>query len=271
MPVQVFVDDSGGKGQGRYFIMAGLIAHSDHWAAFSDEWRACLSAHPAIRYFKMRQAAAYSGEFHRFSEMARNEKLRALARIINRYAQIATFSTIDLDAHAETWATKTDKPLNEPYFWPFHNTIMASCFELWDIGWRERFEIVFDDQVIFGPRAKAWYPVVRDALTIREPEASQIMPVDPLFRSDLEFLPIQACDLIAYCNLNDSRTPGQREFAWLDDEITKPYVTEYSQFYDRERMASVLDEAQDHLGKMRAGLRPDWVALAEKYREYFGR
>src|ERR1051325_425351 len=66
------------------------------------------------------------------------------------------------------------------------------------------FEIVFDEQVIFGPRAKMWHPVIRESVKQREPEAYQIMPVDPIFRSDLEFLPIQACDLVAWINRRGS-------------------------------------------------------------------
>jgi hypothetical protein len=153
MPVQAFVDDSGGKGQGRYLVSCGLVAHSGHWAHFSDEWRAGLQAKPSIDYFKMREAFSFTNQFYRFTEAQRNDKLRTLARIINEYAQFTVFSQIDLEAHAATWGKTLGKPLNEPYFWTFQNTINAVAFELWDIGWREAFEIVFDEQRIFGPRA----------------------------------------------------------------------------------------------------------------------
>ncbi len=266
MPVQLFVDDSGAKGQGRYFLLAGLIAHSDHWAAFSREWQRCLDTSPAVKTFKMREAAKCHGQFYRFSETDRDEKLRSLAKVIDKYAQIATFSSIDLDAHAETWGRKMEKPHNEPYFWPFHNTIAAACFELWDIGWRERFEVIFDDQVIFGPRAKAWYPIVQEVIRYREPEASTIMPIEPMFGSDEQFLPIQACDLIAWCSRRDGNDPTHRPFAWLDQEIRRPYVTDYSQFYDRERMQAVLHEADEHL---RNGTIPS--ELFKKYREHLRR
>ena len=114
MPVQAFVDDSGGRGQGRYFVSVGLVAHSDHWAAFSDEWQAVLRVARPIAYFKMREAAGYTGQFYRFSETERNDKLLALARIINKYVQFVVFSSIDLDAHADTWGRELHKPLNEP-------------------------------------------------------------------------------------------------------------------------------------------------------------
>lgn len=264
MPVQVFVDDSGGKGQGRYLLSCALAAHSDQWIAFSYEWRAAMDAGRAIRYFKMREAARFSGQFFGFTETQRNDKLLALSQIIDRHATFVVFSSIDLEAHAKTWAISVAKPLNEPYFWTFHNTINAACFELWDLGWREPFEIVFDDQVIFGPRARAWYPLMRDVVKTREPEACSIMPVAPTFASDLESLPIQACDLIAWCGRRDGESPENRPFAWLDSAITRPYVSEYSQFYNHERMQAVLDESNELKG---AGKIP--LELLQKYRRYF--
>jgi hypothetical protein len=156
MPIQVFADESEGAPPGvrNHFVMAGLIGHSEDWAKFSDEWRECLISGPRhLDYFKMKEAAGRNGQFFGWSEPERDDKLRAFARIINRHAKIVTWSVIDLEAHAKLWA-KLSKPRSEPYFWPFQNTILAACFALWDAGWRERFEVIFDEQVIFGPRAK---------------------------------------------------------------------------------------------------------------------
>ena len=267
MPVQAFVDESGGKGQAGHFVLAGLIAHADHWAMFSNAWKGCLKQDPAIAYFKMREAASLSGEFHRFNRARRDTKLRSLAKLIDQHAQIATFSVIDLDAHKRTWAKTNEKPLNEPYFFSFHNTILASCFELWDLGWRERFEIIFDEQVILGPRAKAWYPLVRDVVYDREPEAHSIMPVDPLFRADDEFLPLQAADLLAWCCRRRMNIPnGDRRFDWLLEEMPSLEVSVYSQYYDLERLQAVTDEATH---QMREGLIS--TDIIKKYREVFGR
>ena len=48
MPVQVFVDESGGKGQGPAFACFALIADAKTWATFADDWRVCLEATPRI-------------------------------------------------------------------------------------------------------------------------------------------------------------------------------------------------------------------------------
>lgn len=242
MPVQVFADESEGAPPGvrNHFVMAGLIGYSEDWALFSDEWRICLLSGPRrLAYFEMKEAAGLSGLFYGWSEGERDEKVRALAKIINKYAKICIWSVIDLEAHAQIWAKRLPKPNSEPYFWPFQNTILAACFTLWDAGLRERFEMIFDENVIFGPRANAWYPMVREVGSIREPEASVILPVDPLFRDDKEFLPLQAADLYAWTIRKATNEPTYKGFHWLLDELRDVRATEYSQYYDAERMESV--------------------------------
>jgi hypothetical protein len=243
MPVQVFVDDSGGKGHSRFLVLAGLIADSENWAKFSDEWSLCIASPPSIRRFKMRDAAGRTGEFRQWSIPDRDQKVRLLCRIINRYVNLLTYTIIDLEAHAETWAKQLWTPSSSPYFWPFQNTIMNAAISLWELGLRERFEIIFDESVIFGPRAKAWYPLIREVMHLREPEASAILPIDPMFRSDDEFLPIQAADLFAWLLRHGFDHPQDRPFPWLLEELTNISETEHSQFYDRERMEAVMTES----------------------------
>jgi hypothetical protein len=99
MPVQLFTDDSGGKGHSELFVLAGLISHSDDWANFSDEWDALLKSPPRIDLFKMREAAGYSGQFLGFSKVDRDAKLRGLCQIINRHVSYSIHSVLDLDAY----------------------------------------------------------------------------------------------------------------------------------------------------------------------------
>jgi hypothetical protein len=253
---QVFADDSGGKGHDRHFVIAGLASTAAKWLAFSDEWRACLDAPPYVKGkpFKMSEACKCRGAFYRFTEAGRDDRLRELARIINTYVEVATYSVIDLDAHADTWAKWNSKPRNEPYFWPFHNTISAMGFSLWDAGLRERFEAIFDEQVIFGPRARVWYPLMLAAMRHREPEVATIWPIDPIFRTDDEFLPIQAADLFAWCIRHNTSNPEKQAFEWLLPEMRNVSLSNYAQYYDLERMTAVGEEARR---LVRAGEVPD--------------
>lgn len=267
MPVQAFVDDSGGRGQGKHLVSCGLVAHSDRWAMFSEDWSACLEADPAIKYFKMREAAGFSGQFFGFTEKERNDKLLQLAGAIDHHVGFVVFSSFDLEAHEQTWFKRVKKPMNEPYFWTFHNTIHAVMFELWDIGWREPFEIIFDEQDIFGPRARRYYSAIRAGMSVREKDASVLLPADPMFRDDLESKPLQACDFIAWCGRRDANDPANRPFPWLDDAIRKPYVSEYSQYYDMERLESVLSLAEDETRKLLSGDHPELITAADKFME----
>jgi hypothetical protein len=260
VPIQAFVDDSGGKGATKHFVLAGLAGRSESWMQFSDEWRACLLEPPRIASFKMREAASCGGQFHRVTEQERDDKLRKLAKIINRHARLVTCTVIDLEAHAETWGKFSGKPQRDPYFHPFHNSIAAICFSLWDSGHRERFEIVFDQDLIFGPRAKLWYPVIRAILEHREPEAATILPIDPLFRSDDEFLPIQAADLFAWVIRKKHDDPSFEGFDWLfNEELMSVQMSEYVQYYDKRRMSDVLAESQRIV---REGTLPEEVSRA---------
>jgi len=247
VPIQVYVDDSGNRGSTRHFVLAGIVGHSEDWEIFSQEWAECLAAKPSIKVFKMGQAASRSGEFYRWTEDMRDAKLKALAQIINRHVKMVTWSVIDLEAHELTWAKRLPKPHSETYFWPYHCTIMAVCFALWDAGWRERFEIIFDDQVVFGPRARSWYPIVEQVIVLQEPEAASILPIDPIFRSDTDFLPIQAADLFAWCLRKSTDDPSFNKFAWLLEEMRSVSQTDYSQYYDKERLEDVLAQMEAHL------------------------
>jgi hypothetical protein len=265
VPFQVFADESGGKGHTKLFVMAALAAEAEAWAAFSDEWRACLAEAPAIRIFKMQEAAGRpSGQFRGWSTQARDAKLLKLVRIINRYAEASFYSALDLDAHAKTWAKALPKPMSDPYFYPYQNTITASCVHLWDAGLRERFEIIFDENVIFGPRARLWYPLMREVVKRKEPDAYPILPIDPVFRPDDEFMPLQACDMFAWCIRNGTEKPEDESLNWLIPELQNVVVSDYSQFYDEARMRAVLKQSdeifedKELLRDLYSSLPPSW-------------
>lgn len=268
MPVQAYVDDSGGKGQSRHFVLAGLVSDSDRWALFSAEWQACLSQSPAIGVFKMREAVSCTGAFHRFTAEERDNRLRSLAQIINRHVAFAIWTMIDLDAHAQTWA-KLPKPKSEVYFWPFHTMILGICFELWEeCSWRERFELIFDEQLIFGERARRWYPLVKEIMRLKHPEEFQLLPDQPVFRKDDEFLPIQAADLWAWCLRKNTDDPSAKAFEWLLAEMPDVSQATYCNYYDLERMSNVNAESMRIVkaGEVPTELLPIYEAIAKTAR-----
>lgn len=261
MVAQVFVDDSGGKGHSRNFVLVGLASDSDRWSRFSIEWQACLDQLPRVGVFKMRDAASLSGEFQRFTSQQRDARLKELAQIVNRYAEFVIWTVIDLEAHAQTWA-KLTKPQSEVYFWPFHTLVMGACFDLWEeCGWRRPFEIIFDEQLIFGERARRWYPLVQEILRRRHPDEATILPAALEFGKDDDHLPIQAADLFAWCIRKNTDEPNAQAFHWLLEEMSNVSQSNYCNFYGLERMSAV-DAASKRLA--RSGEIP--AELVELYR-----
>lgn len=264
MQIQAFVDDSGGKGHSRHFVLAGLVATAGSWVAFSSEWKACLAAQPAIPLFKMSEAASRSKAFGGFSSQARDDKLRSLARVINRHASFVVSSVIEMDA-AKISPTSHLKPFRDPYFWPFHTLITGICFDLWDLGVREKFEIVFDEQLIFGPRARRWYPFWKEMMRVKYPEESAIFPEDVFFRTDHDMVPLQAADLFAWCIRRNTDNPIEKAFEWLLDEMPNVKWSEYSYLMDEERFRVLNAMTRDLLrdGEMPPHLTALWREIQE--------
>jgi hypothetical protein len=73
--------------------------------------------------------------------------------------------------------------------------IAAVAFELLEQGQTERFEILFDEHLTFGPRATKWYPLIRE-LCVGD-DVRSILPIEPIFRRDDDTMALQAADLYA--------------------------------------------------------------------------
>ena len=159
--IQAYVDETGTDGRSSVFLFSALICEAVLWAKFSDDWQVCLNAPPSIRYFKMDEAAGLDGEFYGFSPVERDTKVKSLCQILASTEAVEVSCSMNMKAFDDTWGKTAHKPLSEPYFFPFHiiNLIVAS--QVGDLGATQPFEIFFDENKIFGPRAKAWYPIVR--------------------------------------------------------------------------------------------------------------
>lgn len=258
--IQAYVDDSGGKGQGEVFILSGLLARAEEWAAITDKWDACLKESPSIRYLKMYEAAKRDGEFRGFSERERDDKLKRLCAVINTPVITELSFTLVLKDFLEMWAPRIGRPACEPYFVPFQFMNIAVGYEALHQGEKEPCEIFFDEQVIFGPRAKAWYPVVKETA---EPAAKALMPIEPFFRSDIDVLPLQAADLTAWMH-RKGNTEGLGEFEWLTEHLDLMRISLLSRSIDAEYITQMRNHKYTSEEKIRH------EAVLEAYRETFG-
>ena len=75
-------------------------------------------------------------------------------------------------------------PVVDPYFFALETILSMICKDAFDLGEREEVDVIFDEHVIFGPRAVMWYPMIREAIVSAEPHLEIVMPSTPLFRNE---------------------------------------------------------------------------------------
>jgi Protein of unknown function (DUF3800) len=222
--LQVFVDDSGAKGQESPAVFAGLLQTAEEWMAFSDDWSGALSRSPSVPRFKMSEAVGRSGPFRFMSEEQRDAKLRELAAVVTLHHPTVFRTSIDLESFAEhSRLMGLADPLDVPFFHLALTTIWRVVDQLRQCNHRERFEIVFDRHLIYEDRIRRWYPVfckivdgIADASDSppRWTASRSLLPHEPTFRTDDEFMPLQCADLYAWLLRAEMRGKDSR-FAYL--------------------------------------------------------
>lgn len=250
LPIQAYIDESGGSGIGKVFVFAGFIGEAQAWARFSDSWEQCLLGRPNISYFKMQEAFRLAGEFKRWSGTTRDKKVQNLARVINSVPIKCIHYAIDLPDFTNHMADHWARPQRNPYFLGFFRILIAVCVDTLDFGNREEIEIIFDDNAIFAPRIRLWYPLIREAIAEADAEIYSVMPVEPLFRDDKQFLPLQAADMMAWLFRRDYEDRSTHLANLVVQELRDVKTSHCSAFHDEERMKWIVaksDQMQAHL------------------------
>lgn len=260
--IQAYVDESGGKNQSPLFLFSALIGEAMMWATVADQWDACLKAEPSIRYLKMDEAAGLDGEFRGFLRQERDKKIASLCRVINLPEITELHACLVLADFESLWAPVLGRPACEPYFFPFQTINAAVGFEALSRNESQPAEVFYDENKIFGPRAKAWYPVIRELFP---PEVQAVMPVEPFFRSDRDVLPLQAADMTAWLLRNTSNRTGLGEFEWMIESLRQMSGSRLSKIVDADwikKMFAAENYSPEEVARQQNALRV--------YRETFG-
>jgi hypothetical protein len=216
-------------------VLAGFIAPAERWAAFSDEWQRCLDSAPSLKYFKMRHAVnSPSGQFYNWKRAEVRSKVEELVQIIKRHASKAIHCTTEILAFDAILGVAAG-PLSNPYCHSFSAILAGIGIEACDLN-AERVEVIFDEQDKYSELIKICYPFFRSRL---DPELQKVLPSEPMFRPDQEFLPLQAADMLAWLFRN--ATNGLRtEWEWIATELMPSIpMSEHSSFYTDERLENV--------------------------------
>ena len=197
---QAFIDESGERSHTSIFALAGYLAPAEQWAAFADEWQTILDMKPRLEYFKMNEAYRLKDQFWGWSEDQRNERLCLLYGVIERHVTAETSLIIDLKIHDEIFSNAANflnvwnrKQMLNPY--PFAvSSLIASIHKHRDfLHVTDRIEFIFDRKITDEDKIRKSL----EEMELDEP-TPYIVSTPPNFKNDIEFLPLQAADLIAW-------------------------------------------------------------------------
>ena len=203
MAIQCYIDDSGSKGSGLGLYLLGVMGQAEVIADVADRWSLELfSRTPArIRYYKHDEARSLGGEFAFWRPEARNEKVRRLAKLIDRRDFMSLMSAVNLKHHREM-ERHVGQPIaglkrhfgNQPLHVVFYGLILAIAKEAASRGISEPVEILVDRNEKYREDFESIYelglPRLRELF-------GNVLPDGIRFRDDIEVVPIQWADMVA--------------------------------------------------------------------------
>lgn len=182
----------------------------------------------------MREAMRRDGEFARLSATQRRDKITALLAVLNHeeYRFSALHITVDVAVYAKELEGYKGYGGN-PYFFAFHMFINAAILEMLDRPVREQCEIFFDEHPSLGEKSKRWYPFTRSLMT---PDEKIVAPVEPFFRDDKQFMPLQAADMVAWIQRR-ANSESPEVLQWMDPHFTNLGLSHHSANFNAETFA----------------------------------
>lgn len=257
--LQVFIDDSGKSDQSKVLVLAGFLSTAERWAQFSNKWQEILDYHE-LPAFKMSSAWRLHRHYKERGGLQRDWVIVKLLDCIKTHAEHAFVISIDIEAHAELykdWDKLGDvfKNIDRCYFAAFSAMMSKIYKHAYKYRFNERINVIFDEQ---GGESAAF---IQKSVEEFRKVAAEYFPglkVDnPLFKTDEEFPPIQAADMLAWLvrrqkfNLDKGNT-GTLESLLLTEALDMPHSIDV---WDRSKFAD-MSEKFPHLLAERLGISP---------------
>jgi hypothetical protein len=155
----------------------------------------------------------------------------------------AVYCAVDTQAFEEQFrpllsSVRRPKPnlFTQPYLFAARHLLEAIYNEAFPHG--ERIEIVFDEHDVFKQEAKRQYESFRGHAT---DAFRAVMPLEPWFRDDKDFIPLQAADLAAAVFRNSLNNtigihPKNHVFCGMEVEFSR---SEHSLVFNQETLISL--------------------------------
>lgn len=206
--LQAFTDDSESPGDDRRLFFAGYLNRAAAWALFADAWDEELRAAPAIRYLKTNEAYRLEGQFGGWTEAARDEKLRGLARVARHFKPVSFDFSVSAAEFRGALKGIAPRGLADPRF----VCALAVVFGLANVCAQNKvagpIEFFFDSQDgVSSDMALFFDHMLKDLPA----ESRRLVSGNPVFKSDLDFTPLQAADMLAWHLRADHDAPGKHK------------------------------------------------------------
>jgi hypothetical protein len=192
--LQIVIDDSGrGQEKNPAFVLAGYIARVQNWEAFADRWQALLAKAPKLDYLKAYEAYWLCDQFKDWTETERDQKLFELIALIRQYSPLSV--TLAINGKAFDGFLKAHKGALKNVYPLALAAIMTKVLRYrLEQQTFEKLDFVFDMGML---HANLFEQAFKDMMVALPERATKLIGKRPHMEDDLEFLPLQAADLLA--------------------------------------------------------------------------
>lgn len=213
-----YTDESGTDGRSEVLIVGGLVGLREDWVGFCKKWQKVLNDHSA-KYFHFREWSAASAvarktrvpssdfENNHYRTWGQSElddfllKLAEVAMSNGRFVVGGYVPQIQLRADQANGKTKTTASAEELCVDQFFDSVVATIERVRRVLRRQGISFFFDHS-----KDKKWKNIVRDAYDVSCQKYKQFKSLTIVNRGlkervaagDVEFLPLQAADMVAY-------------------------------------------------------------------------
>jgi hypothetical protein len=211
--MRVFCDDSGKNDA--IFVAAGLVSTVEKWKQFTDEWEFALRRAPALKRFKMNEAANRG-----------NDRLGEFQKIVERHVLYGVACVIETQEFEFAFKGKISRTLDNPFFAAYWTLMAATIKEQGSRGDDSKEDFVFDEETktIELELRQMW---MRAKELRPRPGLSERMGNEPIFRNDEDVLPLQGADMLAWYVRRGYAEAASGEFISGNSKLKRLFPNEF--------------------------------------------
>lgn len=203
---QAVLDDSGKDELAPAIVIAGHIGTVGDLMDLADRWEAFLDKDPMLTYdkgprltyIKGYEAFGFNGQFASWTPEARDQRLLPFVSLIKQYCGKGIAFSVSKAAFEVMKGLKDEDGVyfTKPEYIAYSLSLSALLQALPDLG-GDAIDIVFDYDVVDRRAARRAYEKIHATWPAEIPQ--RLARREPHFENDIQFLPLQASDLLAHC------------------------------------------------------------------------